>query len=241
MSSATFPFRLSFVPLAESALLITIGDGEVVDPAVVDAVAGLANAIEREAVTGVVDVVPAYATIMIGFDPEVAPGEHVERIVRGLVEAGVSTDESESRTVIIPVAYGRDHGPDLEDVAAALSLTTERVIELHAGTEYRVAFMGFSPGWGYLMGTPPELAIPRRQEPRTRVPAGSVALGGGQTGVYPSESPGGWHLLGRTPLRMFDPERSEPFLLKPGDRVRFAPITSERFAALAGSETHARG
>ena len=233
--TAPFPFEITVTPLAESALLIRVGDAESVEPVVVDAVAALAGAIDRSALTGIVDVVPAYATVLIEFDPGVTDGDAIEDAVRELVSAGVPATEHEPRTLIIPVAYGGELGPDLADVAAALSLTPARVIELHAGAEYRVAFMGFSPGWAYLMGTPPELSIPRRQEPRTRVPAGSVSLGGGQTGVYPSESPGGWHLLGRTPLRMFDPVRSEPFLLQPGDRVRFAPIDESLFAAMAGA------
>jgi inhibitor of KinA len=128
--------------------------------------------------------------------------------------------------------YGGEHGPDLESMAELVDLSAEQVTERHAGGEYRVACMGFSPGWAYLMGLPTELTVPRRQEPRTRIPAGSVAVGGAQTGVYPLESPGGWHLIGRTPLLMFDPERDEPFLLKQGDIVRFAPIDGATFDSI---------
>ena len=235
MTSEKFPFEIMVTPLAESAVLIRIGDCESIEPSVVDAVGSLTGAVDRARIAGVVDVVPAYATILISFDPEATDGGQIEHAIREIVATGVSTSESAPRTVIIPVAYGDDFGPDLAEVASVLSLTPDRVIDLHASAEYQVAFMGFSPGWAYLMGTPPELAIARRHEPRTRVPAGSVSLGGGQTGVYPSESPGGWHLLGRTPLRMFDPDRSEPFLLQPRDHVRFVPISAERFAAMANT------
>jgi KipI family sensor histidine kinase inhibitor len=240
MTETALGFPLTCTQLAVSALLVRIGDGEAIEPEVVDTVAALYRAIEQEQLAGIIDVVPAYATILIAFDPEVTDGGAVEAAVRGLADRGVARQVDTPRTVIIPTAYGGQHGPDLEEVAKSLALTPTRLIELHSGAEYQVAFMGFSPGWAYLMGTPAELAIPRRAEPRTRVPAGSVSLGGGQTGIYPSESPGGWHLIGRTPLRMFDPERSDPFMLHPGDRVRFAPIDEKRFEpirqSLAGAD-----
>jgi len=235
MTETAFGYPLTFTPLAESALLVRIGDGDEVEPEVVDAVSALSRAIEQEQLLGILDVVPAYATILIVFDPEETHGGAVKATIRDLADRGVTQQVHTPRTVIIPTAYGGQHGPDLEEVAEALSLTPPKLIELHSSPDYRVAFMGFSPGWAYLMGTPAELAISRRSEPRTRVPAGSVSLGGGQTGVYPSKSPGGWHLIGRTPLGMFDPNRSDPFMLHPGDRVRFAPIDENRFEAMRQS------
>jgi KipI family sensor histidine kinase inhibitor len=223
---------LAFAPLAESAVLVRIGDGEEVDPVVVDSVTALTHAIERAAIPGVVDLVPAYATILIEFDPAETDNELVEAAVRMIAASGVSAPEHQARVVIIPVSYGGAHGPDLEETARALGLTPDELVRLHSDADYRVACMGFSPGWAYLIGLPRELTIPRRNEPRTRIPSGSVAVGGGQTGVYPLESPGGWHLIGRTPLRMFDLGRSEPFLLQPGDHVKFAPIDAERYAAM---------
>jgi 5-oxoprolinase (ATP-hydrolysing) subunit B len=241
MSEGTFPFQLTFTPLAESALLVRVGDGEEIEARVVDVVGALTRLIDQADVPGMIDVVPAYVTILISFDPEVTEGGAIESVVRGLAQSGVEATSDEPRTVIIPVAYGGAFGPDLPEVAASLALAPDKVVALHAGADYRVAFMGFSPGWAYLMGTPPELAVGRRDEPRTRVPAGSVSMGGGQTGVYPSESPGGWHLIGRTPLDMFDPARSDPFLLRPGDRVRFAPIDGERFAVMRSRQGEISG
>jgi inhibitor of KinA len=232
VSETVFPFDVTCIPLAESALLVRIGDGEEISVDVVESVGALTAMIDRAELHGVVDVVPAYATILITFDPEITDGSSIEQTVRRLIDSDVSQSDKEPRTVIVPVSYGGDYGPDLADVAALLSLSPEEVVSLHAAAEYRVAFMGFSPGWAYLTGTPPELAVGRRDEPRTRVPAGSLAMGGGQCGVYPSASPGGWHLVGRTPLDMFDPTRSDPFLLHPGDRVRFVPIDGARFAAM---------
>lgn len=127
----------------------------------------------------------------------------------------------EGRTVEIPVAYGGEHGPDLADVAAHTGFTPAEVVRRHAAGEYVVYLLGFLPGFAFMGGLPPELATPRRAEPRVAVPARSVGIGGAQTGVYPLVSPGGWQLIGRTPLQMFDPAAAEPTLLRPGDRVRF--------------------
>lgn len=127
----------------------------------------------------------------------------------------------EGRTIEIPVAYGGEHGPDLADVAAHTGFTPAEVVRRHAAGEYVVYLLGFLPGFAFMGGLPPELATPRRAEPRVAVPARSVGIGGAQTGVYPLVSPGGWQLIGRTPLEMFDPAAAEPTLLRPGDRVRF--------------------
>ena len=127
----------------------------------------------------------------------------------------------EGRTIEIPVAYGGEHGPDLADVAAHTGFTPAEVVRRHAAGEYVVYLLGFLPGFAFMGGLAPELATPRRAEPRVAVPARSVGIGGAQTGVYPLVSPGGWQLIGRTPLEMFDPAAAEPTLLRPGDRVRF--------------------
>lgn len=226
-------FALSFAPLAESALLVRVGPGEAIDPDVVAAVTALTHALDATPPPGVTDIVPAYCTIVIDFDPAETDGDAVSAAVQAVAAGGVGDAAGQERTVIIPVAYGGEHGPDLTEMAALVGLPSDEVVRRHAGGDYRVACLGFSPGWAYLLGLPPELAVPRRSEPRTRIPVGSVAVGGAQTGVYPLESPGGWRLIGRTPLAMFDPERDEPFLLRQGDKVRFAPIDAGRFAELA--------
>lgn len=232
MTMTTSAFELTFTPLAESALLVCLGAGEQIDPIVVDAVTALTHALDAAAPIGLVDVVPAYCTILIEFDVALTDGDAIEAEVRAVVTAGIAKADREARVAIVPVLYGGERGPDLEHMAELVGLSAEEVAERHAAADYRVACMGFSPGWAYLMGLPPELTVPRRSEPRTRIPAGSVAVGGAQTGVYPLESPGGWHLIGRTPLKMFDPTRARPFLLEPGDHVRFAPIDEARYQAL---------
>lgn len=221
--------QLTFSPLAESAVLVRIGAGELIDPVIVDAVTSLTHAIDHASIAGVVDVVPAYATILIEFDAAITTGAEIEIVVRAIAERGFAGPDRDVRTVIIPVLYGGAFGPDLPEMADEIGLHPDDLVQRHAQADYRVACMGFSPGWAYLLGLPAELTVPRLRIPRTRIPAGSVAVGGAQTGVYPLESPGGWRLIGRTPLRMFDPDRTEPFLLQPGDHVRFAAIDEERF------------
>jgi inhibitor of KinA len=170
---------------------------------------------------GILNLHPAFASVLIDFDPRRRTAAEVEGLVRERFAASEAAPEIEPRTVEIPVRYGGDAGPDLADVAHHTGLTPERVVELHSAASYAVYFLGFSPGFPYLGGLSPELATPRLPSPRKRVPAGSVAIGGSQTGIYPADSPGGWRIIGRTPLRLFDPEASPPALLRAGDQVRF--------------------
>jgi KipI family sensor histidine kinase inhibitor len=174
-----------------------------------------------QSVRGVTNVHPAYASILIEFDPLTIRHAGVQRIARDLVAQTAAAPLPEPRTVEIPVAYGGEYGPDLEAVAALTGHSPEEVVELHSSAEYLVYFLGFSPGFPYLGGMPESISAPRLGTPRKRVPAGSVAIGGQQTGVYPMTSPGGWRIIGRTTLRLFDPDADPPALLRMGDHVRF--------------------
>jgi KipI family sensor histidine kinase inhibitor len=178
----------------------------------------------RESSAGILNLHPAFASLLIDFDPRRTSHEQMEALVRERMAAAPESDTPETRTVEIPVSYGGECGPDLDDVAQHGGLTSARVVELHASASYVVYFLGFSPGFPYLGGLPAELATPRLEAPRRRVPAGSVAIGGVQTGIYPMESPGGWRIIGRTKLRLFDPKADPPALLRMGDYVRFTPI-----------------
>jgi KipI family sensor histidine kinase inhibitor len=184
---------------------------------------------------GILNLHPAYTSVLVEFDPRLRSHAEIEALLRALCEAGdarASAGETacpaKERVVEIPVHYGGECGPDLADVAGHAGLPPERVIELHSSASYLVYFLGFSPGFPYLGGLPPELATPRLAAPRTRVPAGSVAIGGSQAGIYPMESPGGWRIIGRTALALFDAQASPPALLAMGDRVRFVPIREGR-------------
>ncbi|MDQ3779838.1 MAG: 5-oxoprolinase subunit PxpB [Chloroflexota bacterium] len=229
---------ISFQPLAESALLFSLGDE--IDPALVNRVMALAAAIDREAIDGVTDVVSSYTTIMVVFDPAVADYDALTDAFTRLADEPATSADAPSRQITIPVAYGGEMGPDLDDVARHTELSADEVIVRHAAATYVVASMGFAPGFGFLIGLPAELAIPRRRNPRTRVPAGSVAIGGIQTGVYSLETPGGWNVIGRTPLVLFDHTRDEPTLLQRGDHVRFQSISAAEYRAIAEATPNPR-
>ncbi|MGL5967672.1 MAG: 5-oxoprolinase subunit PxpB [Kluyvera sp.] len=171
---------------------------------------------------GVVDAIPGMNNITVTLrDPQAQALDAIERLQRWWEESEAL--EPESRFMEIPVVYGGEHGPDLAKVAELSGLTPKQVVELHASVDYVVWFLGFQPGFPYLGGLPERLAMPRRAEPRLQVPAGSVGIGGAQTGIYPLATPGGWQLIGRTPLALFEPNRDDPVLLHPGDSVRFVP------------------
>jgi len=170
----------------------------------------------------VVEAIPGMNNITVILrNPHSLALDAIERLQRWWEESEAL--EPESRNIDIPVVYGTAAGPDLGEVARHAGLTEKQVVELHASVDYVVWFLGFQPGFPYLGGLPEQLATPRRDEPRLLVPAGSVGIGGAQTGIYPLATPGGWQLIGHTPLPLFDPHRDEPVLLRPGDTVRFIP------------------
>jgi len=206
-------------PASDRSLLVSFGDEISLENH--RRVLHLTNALQG--IRGVLNLHPAFASVLIDFDPRLRAHYEIEALIRDRFLSDTAPDNVETRTVEIPVAYGGENGPDLEDVARHAGLDPQRVIELHCSAEYVVYFVGFSTCFPYLGGLPAELATPRLSAPRKHVPQGSVAIGGSQAGVYPLASPGGWRLIGRTPLRLFDPEDSPPGLLRMGDRVRFVP------------------
>ena len=183
---------------------------------------------------------PAYASLLIDFDPlRLTPAELRVRIDELTGQSGMTSAEAARQVIEIPVCYGGELGPDLPDVAQHTGFSPEEVIARHSAAEYTVYFIGFSPGFPYMGGLPEALATPRLKTPRTSVPAGSVGIGGSQTGLYPMQWSGGWRLIGRTPMRMFDPEANPPSRLQPGDLVKFTPITRESFDRMAAGEPRA--
>lgn len=227
---------MQLTPLGDSAVVVTMADQ--VDELIVARVRALAAAIERRQLRGVTDVVPAFATVTVYYDWVPAGG--FARVRADVAEICAETKGEPApepgRTIEIPVGYGVDFGPDLESVATQHGLTPAEVVRLHAGGSYLVHAIGFLPGFAYLGGLPPAIATPRRATPRREVPAGSVGIGGAQTGVYPLESPGGWNLIGRTALRLFDPARAQPSLFRAGDRVRFVELPAGQFSPTTGEQ-----
>lgn len=222
-------------PLGDRALTITFGS--TIDDATHRRVRAATARLRDRPPPGLVDLVPAFASITLHYAPEdvaasaphTSPFAHLCALIEQTLIDLSADDGAPSRLVEIPVCYGGDLGPDLEEVAAAHGMRPGEVIAAHSAAEYRVYMIGFMPGFAYLGGLPDELTTPRRAAPRVAVPAGAVGIGGQQTGVYPMLSPGGWNLIGRTPLTMFDATRDEPSLLAAGDRVRFRPIDRATF------------
>jgi KipI family sensor histidine kinase inhibitor len=219
------------VAASDTALLVILA-AEPSESATASVLA-LCDALAASPPPGLVDLRPAYTSLLVVFDPRVTTHGEIERAVTPLLPPPGLALEPADRTVEIPVCYEGECAPDLADVARTAGLTTEEAVALHAGAVYRVAFLGFSPGFAYLLGLPPRLATPRLPAPRLRVPAGSVGIAGGQTGLYPRATPGGWRLVGRTPLPLFDPGRESTSLLLPGDAVRFVPVSRHDFDLLA--------
>ncbi|MGH2531628.1 MAG: 5-oxoprolinase subunit PxpB [Thermomicrobiales bacterium] len=239
--AASPPRRLAVLPLAESALLVRVSEEERIEPDVVAEAAALARAMEEAAPAGLLDVVPAYTTVLVSFDPRQIDAAEMAATIRRAAETMAADPAADARLVTFPVVYGGEHGPDLMDVAAHTGLSAEEVVARHTEADYLVACIGFSPGFPYLLGLPSGLTTPRLANPRMRVPAGSVGIGGQQTAVYPQATPGGWRLIGRTPLVLFDPARAEPFLLRAGDRVRFEAWSSPHPPAPSPSVQRERG
>jgi KipI family sensor histidine kinase inhibitor len=192
-------------------------------------VARLLHLLEAEPIHGVINLHPAYSSLLFKFDGLHLTHDILETTIESYLHRLDSVVLPEPREIEIPVCYGADFGPDLSDVAAYHRTTPQHVIDLHTSASYVVYFLGFVPGFAYLGGLPDKLATPRLASPRQRVPAGSVAIGGSQTGVYPFPTPGGWRLIGRTPVALFRPDRHNMSLLSIGDHVRFVPISLDEF------------
>ncbi|MDR6878476.1 5-oxoprolinase subunit PxpB [Bacillus sp. 3255] len=242
--------------VGDAAIALTLGTG--IDLSTLDLVQQVSAYLEKHPFDGFMELVTAYTTITIYYDcvavyrhhtdkeqlrkqeneaDELLPYEIVQRHIQACLEGFQPTPQGSSGSgtdvMEIPVCYGGEFGPDLDEVAAYHHVTAETIIQLHTAHIYPVYMIGFAPGFPYLGGLPDGLATPRKPAPRERIPAGSVGIGGAQTGIYPLETPGGWQIIGRTPLALFRPEHEVPSLLRAGDRVRFVPITPEVFHAAA--------
>lgn len=215
----------------EQGLVVEFGNA--IDTAVNARVHRLARALAARGLEGVLETVPTYRSLLVLFDPLVLTRERLASEVERLLAAPEAGEASGAgrNTVELPVLYGGEFGPDLDFVARHNGLSAEEVVAIHSSSAYLVYMLGFTPGFPYLGGMSSRLATPRLSSPRGKVPSGSVGIAGSQAGVYPLESPGGWRLIGRTPLRLFDMDAERPFLLAPGDVVRFRPVDEEEYWA----------
>jgi KipI family sensor histidine kinase inhibitor len=224
------PLRL--LPAGEAALLVELGD--TIDPDLNEAVHRLDAAINRAAPDGLIETVPTYRSILVSFDPTRTTAAALSSEISALGARGGEAVAVKRRRWFVPVCFGGEYGEDLAAVAERAGLSPDAVVDLHCAADYRVYMLGFSPGFAYLGGLPEKLHQPRRENPRSVTPAGSFMQGGSQAALSPVAMPSGWHLIGRTPLRLFDPGRSQPFLLAPGDRVRMIAINGKDYGHMAG-------
>lgn len=239
---------MEIIPLGDSALIVRVRNQfEDAPDETLDEVLCAFQRLRKAGIPGVIELAPAYTSVAVFFDPIAVaeasgrPDEtfdwltmQIHRVVgRRTRDRRSLLRRSLPRSVEIPVCYDAEFALDLDRVAEHTRLSAGEVVDVHSTAEYRVACIGFVPGFPFLAGLAKKLATPRRENPRKEIPAGSVGIGGAQTGIYPLRSPGGWNLIGRTPLRLFDPQKDPPTLLRAGDRVRFRAITREEFAAFA--------
>jgi KipI family sensor histidine kinase inhibitor len=219
-----------FRAASDQSILVYLG--EEIGLAAHERVLKLLRVLQKEPPRWVRNVQPAYCSLLVNFDVCLADHTEVEATIRGYEQRAEELRATKVRTVEIPVCYGGRFGPDLEEVAAAHGLKPARVIEFHSSATYHAYFLGFAPGFAYLGDLPAEIATPRLATPRKKVPIGSVAIAGRQTAVYPFPTPGGWRLLGQTPLAVFRADRKPMGLISIGDQVRFSPISSDEFRKL---------
>lgn len=223
---------MKIIPLGDSAVIIQF-DSNISLPAL-HKVSALAAHLKEYPFPGMVEYVPAFTTVTIYYNPIQLSYKDVCLVLEQILSEHYDTFEIAPNTMEIPVCYGDEYGPDLKFVAEHNGLTEEEVIQIHSDAEYLVYMIGFAPGFPYLGGMSEKIGAPRRSSPRFSIPAGTVGIAGMQTGVYPLETPGGWQLIGRTPLSLFRPNDSSPSLLQAGDIVRFKPISREEYEQLKG-------
>jgi inhibitor of KinA len=236
---------MEITPLGDSTLIVRVRDRfDDAREKTLDEVLRVFQQLKRAKIPGVIELAPAYTTVAVFFDPVaiVEAGAKPDQVldwltnriraaVAGIADPGHNRG-AQPRLIEIPVCYDAEFAFDLDDVARHTQLAPQKVVGLHSAAEYRVGCIGFTPGFPFLAGLPKELATPRRAIPRKEIAAGSVGIGGAQTGIYPLRSPGGWNIIGRTPVRLFDPAKNPPTLLRTGDRVRLRAITRREFDAL---------
>jgi inhibitor of KinA len=220
-----------YLPFGDNALLVEFGD--VISLEVNGKVIALNEAVLKAEIHGVKELVPTYRSLLVRYDPLKTTYEQLVFSIKDVEKTlEESATEVESRRIVVPVVYGGEYGPDLSYVAQFHELSEAQVVKLHSEREYRVYMIGFVAGFPYLGEVPDKIATPRLETPRLKVPAGSVGIAEKQTGIYPCEAPGGWRIIGRTPLKLFNLLLHPPALLKPGDNVKFKPISEKEFKTI---------
>jgi len=218
-----------FLPAGDTAVVVEFGDR--IDRLLSERVLRLSALVRAAKLPGVIETVPTFRSLMVHYDPLATDGASLTVAIENLLDSGRS-DAKPVTLWRIPACYAASHAPDLAEVAQRTGLSTAEVVGLHSSARFHIYMIGFVPGYPYLGDLPAPLVLPRRADPRVRVPAGSIAIATNMTAIYPLESPGGWHLIGATPIRLFDLRRPRPALLSPGDAVRFEPVSVREFDAI---------
>lgn len=211
----------------DSALLIEFG--KEINPETKRKITAIVQLMREQHIEGIVDVIPAFCSLLINYDPRVLSYEELKERMENLLKMETKTETTRKRIFEIPVCYGGEYGPDIDNIAEHAGLSVNEVIKIHSSKDYLIYMLRFLPGFTYLGGLDERIHTPRLASPRLTIRAGSVGIGGSQTGIYPLDSPGGWQLMGLTPVRTYDPERQTPILVEAGDYIRFIPIDEEEF------------
>ena len=218
---------MKILPAGDRALVADFGN--VISEDVNRKVNALKKSLLAAKVAGVREMIPTYRSLLVEYNPSVISMQDLSRRIEAASLEGAGVEAEKKRVLEIPCCYGGQYGEDLAGLAELTGLSEKEIIDIHAGTEYRVYMLGFLPGFVYLGGMDERIAAPRLKSPRVSIPAGSVGIGGSQTGVYPMASPGGWRLIGMTPVDFYDPKREKPVLCEAGDYIRFVPISPEEY------------
>lgn len=218
---------IKFIPAGDKSVVMEFGNS--IKPEINAKIRNMVMAIDEGNLKGISEIIPTYRSILIIYNPLLIEyNSLIEYLKETSSSLGEETD-NEARIVELPTVYGGEYGPDIEFVASHNNLTVDEVIKIHSSTDYLLYMLGFTPGFGYLGGMSKDIETPRLQVPRTKIPAGSTGIAGSQTGIYPIDSPGGWQLIGRTPVKLYDPLGTPPILLNAGDYVRFVPVSEEEY------------
>lgn len=219
--------KIRILTAGDSSLLVEFG--KEISPKINQKIAATVQLMRDQYIEGVVDVIPAFCSLLINYDPRVIAYEEIKERIQGLLKIEVKGSENRKKVYEIPVCYGGEYGPDIANIAENAGLSEEEVIKIHSSRDYLIYMLGFLPGFCYLGGLDERIHTPRLANPRIKINAGSVGIGGSQTGIYPLDSPGGWQLMGMTPVKTYDPDREVPILVEAGDYIRFVPIDEAEY------------
>ncbi|MCI6005294.1 MAG: 5-oxoprolinase subunit PxpB [Blautia sp.] len=219
--------NIRILTAGDSSLLVEFG--KEISPDINRKIAATVQLMKEQHIEGVTDMIPAFCSLLINYDPRVIQYDEIRERVQSIVKIDAKAGAGRKKVFEIPVCYGGEYGPDIANIAQHAGLTEEEVIQIHSSRDYLIYMLGFLPGFCYLGGLDERIHTPRLANPRIKINAGSVGIGGSQTGIYPLDSPGGWQLMGMTPVKTYDPDREVPILLEAGDYIRFIPIDEEEY------------